>query len=108
MIRLHRAGLVLTGIAVALLSLAGALPANASSMVPLPPWGAPGTPPAQPAATVVRTIVVGGMPGWQIALIAIAAALVAATAVVLAYRVRTTRSRVPQAGARQAQTAATR
>jgi len=41
-------------------------------------------------APVVRTVVVGGMPGWQITLIAIAAALVAATGAVLADRVRTT------------------
>ena len=34
----------------------------------------------------VRTVVVGGMPGWQIALIAVAAALLAATAAVLADR----------------------
>ena len=37
-----------------------------------------------PAAPVVT--VVGGMPGWQIALIAIGAALVAAAVTVLAYR----------------------
>jgi hypothetical protein len=37
-----------------------------------------------PAAPVVT--VVGGMPGWQIALIAIGAALVAAVCAVLAYR----------------------
>jgi hypothetical protein len=41
----------------------------------------------------VRTLVVGGMPGWQIALIAIAAALLAATAAVLAYRAWTIRGR---------------
>ena len=39
----------------------------------------------------VRTLVVGGMPGWQIALIAVVAALLAATAAVLAYRAWTTR-----------------
>jgi hypothetical protein len=37
---------------------------------------------------VTRTIVVGGMPGWQIALIAVGAALLAATLAVLAGRVR--------------------
>lgn len=41
--------------------------------------------PASPAA-VVRTVVVGGMPGWQIALIAAGSALIAATATVIAYR----------------------
>ena len=39
----------------------------------------------------VRTLVMGGMPGWQIALIAIGAALLAATAAVLAYRAWTIR-----------------
>jgi hypothetical protein len=42
-----------------------------------------------PAAPVVN--VVGGMPGWQIALIAIGAALVAALVAVLAYRAWTAR-----------------
>jgi hypothetical protein len=37
---------------------------------------------------VVRTVVVGGMPGWQIALIAAGAALAAATAAVLIGRAR--------------------
>ena len=44
-------------------------------------------------ATVVHTVVVGGMPGWQIAAIAIAAALVTGIAVVLAERGRTGRRR---------------
>jgi hypothetical protein len=39
-----------------------------------------------PPVSHVHTIVVGGMPGWQIALIAIGTALLAATAAVLAYR----------------------
>jgi hypothetical protein len=38
-----------------------------------------------------RTVVIGGMPGWQIALIAIGAGLLAATAAVLAYRAWTIR-----------------
>jgi hypothetical protein len=41
--------------------------------------------------TLVRTVVVGGMPGWQIVAIAIAAALVAATAAVLLDRIRPAR-----------------
>ena len=39
----------------------------------------------------VRTVVVSGMPGWQITLIAIGAALLAATAAVLAYQAWTAR-----------------
>jgi hypothetical protein len=94
MIRLHRAGLVLAGIAVTLLTVAVTLPASASSVLRLPPPGDPGTLPAHPVDPVVRTMVVGGMPGWQIALIAIAASLAAATAAVLAYRAWTIRVRL--------------
>src|SRR5215813_10966560 len=50
------------------------------SGVRLPP---PGGSPATPVVPAVRTVVVGGMPGWQIALIAIAAALIAALAAAL-------------------------
>ena len=39
-------------------------------------------------------MVVGGMPGWQIALITIVTSLVAATAAVLAYRAWTIRVRL--------------
>jgi len=95
MIRLHRPGLILAGIAVTLLNVAVTVPASASSSVrPLPPPGDPGTLPAHPVDPVIRTMVVGGMPGWQIALIAIAASLLAATAAVLAYRAWTIRVRL--------------
>ncbi len=95
MIRFHRAGLVLAGIAVTLLNVAVTVPASASSSVrPLPPPGDPGALPAHPVDPVVRTMVVGGMSGWQIALIAIAASLVAAAAAVLAYRAWTIRVRL--------------
>jgi hypothetical protein len=100
----RRVVIFLAGVLVAGLSLGGALPAAASSGVRLPP---PGGSPATPVAPAVRTVVVGGMPGWQIALIAIAAALIAAlaTALVTALiavpgeRARTNRSRVSQPGA---------
>jgi hypothetical protein len=51
-----------------------------------------------PPVSHVHTVVVGGMPGWQIALIAIGTALLAATAAVLAYRAWTAR-RKPVAAA---------
>ncbi|HEY6278772.1 MAG TPA: hypothetical protein VIX86_20870 [Streptosporangiaceae bacterium] len=41
----------------------------------------------------VHTVVVGGMPGWQTALIAAGAALVAATAAVLLDRMRASQRR---------------
>jgi hypothetical protein len=55
---------------------------------------APGSnkhPPGPVYKTPVRTVVVGGMPGWQIALIAIGSALLAAAAAVLVYRAWTIR-----------------
>jgi hypothetical protein len=94
MIRFHRAGLILAGIAVTLLNVAVTVPALASSVLPLPPPGDPGTPPVHPVDPVVRTIVVGGTPGWQIALIAIVASAAAAAAAVLAYRAWTIRVRL--------------
>jgi hypothetical protein len=76
----------LAGLAAALLA-SGATPAFAKA-TPGPPQPYPGAnlPPAQ-IHTVTRTVV-GGMPGWQIALIAAAAALLAATVAVLVDRAR--------------------
>ena len=54
----------------------------------VPPPGGPAGPVQLPR---VHTVVAGGMPGWQIALIAIGAALVAALVAVLAYRAWTAR-----------------
>jgi hypothetical protein len=81
---------VLTTLGVIALTVVGRASA-ASAMVPRSGGGAEGnghipiTPPA------VRTVVVGGMPGWQIATIAIVAALVAAVAAVLLDRSRAVR-----------------
>jgi hypothetical protein len=44
-----------------------------------------------PLPVQLHTVVVGGMPGWQIARIAAGAALLAAAGAVLAYRVWTAR-----------------
>ena len=58
-------------------------------MVPNPADAYPGhVAPALPAQIQYRTIVAGGMPGWQIALIAVGAALLTATVAVLADRAR--------------------
>jgi hypothetical protein len=87
---LSRLGVVLTTLGVIALTLVGRASA-ASAMVPRSGGGAEGnghipiTPPA------VHTVVVGGMPGWQIAAIAIVAALVAAVAAVLLDRSRSVR-----------------
>ena len=95
---LSRLGVVLTTLGIIALAVAGRASA-ATAMVPRSGGGAEGnghipiTPPA------VHTVVVGGMPGWQIAAIAIVAALVAAVAAVLLDRSRSIRRRLPVAAA---------
>jgi hypothetical protein len=96
--RIRRFATVLAGLAAALAAF-GVPPALA---VRPPGPGAPGvttspgtiTPPVE-----VHTVVVGGMPGWQIALIAVVAALLAATLAVLVDRARTTRRKAIAASA---------
>jgi hypothetical protein len=93
---LRRLAAALAGLAGALLAFAAAAPA-ALAAGPLPPgpgWykhpPLPGhvvhTVHQGPVPVPLRTVVIGGMPGWQITLIAIAAALLAATVAVLADR----------------------
>jgi len=89
---LSRLGVVLTSLAVVAVSLASSASAS-TTMIPV--GGGSGDAPATDTApvTVVHTVVVGGMPGWQIALIAVVAALVTAFAAVLAERTRMARRR---------------
>jgi len=75
-------------VASAVLALIAAVPAAFATVVPADDTYGP--PPAAPGTTV-RVITAGGTPGWQIILIAVAAALVAATAAVLLDRTRTSR-----------------
>jgi hypothetical protein len=75
--RVRRFAAVLAAAGVGLLAWIAAVPA-ASASGPLP-FGESGTSPA--SHSVIR-VVQGGMPGWQIAAIAVAAALVAAAAAV--------------------------
>ena len=87
--RVRRFAAVLTAAGAGLLAWVAAVPA-ASASIPLP-FGQsatdhggtilenPGTGAVQP---VIRVVQGGGMPGWQIAAIAVAAALVAAAAAV--------------------------
>ena len=63
----------------------------AFAMVPVPGGGGYVAPAAVPAQVQYRTIVVGGMPGWQIVLIAVGTALLAAAVAVLADRARAAR-----------------
>jgi hypothetical protein len=73
----------LAGLAGVLLGFASAAPAALAR--PFPPRP-PGWDKHPPSGAGIHVVVVGGMPGWQIALIAIGAALLAATAAVLADR----------------------
>ena len=93
--RIRRAVAALAGLAIAVLGLAAAPAAFARVM---PPGGissgftAPGAVPAAVPA-VTRIVVVGGTPGWQIALIAAGTALIVAALAVLADRARTAHRR---------------
>ena len=71
--------------AAALLAIATAAPAMAAT-ASVPHYGQPVAPPAQ-----VHIVAAGGMPGWQISLIAVAAAILAAIVAVAANRVITAR-----------------
>ena len=84
-------GVVLASLAV----LAAGFTSSASASTTMIPVGGSGDATATDTGpvTVVRTVVVGGMPGWQIALIAVVAALVTAFAAVLAERTRMARRR---------------
>jgi hypothetical protein len=82
---------LLTGLAATVLALTAASPAALAVNVP-PPGGGAGTvqPPPQ-----VHTIVTGGLPGWQITLIAIAAAIIAAAVAVIVDRAWAARRHLP-------------
>ncbi len=88
--RFRRLGAIAAGLGSAVLAFALAAPA-AIATIPPPPGGAGGS--VQPAP-VVRTVVVGGMPGWQIALITIGVAIVTAATAVLVDRARAARQRL--------------
>jgi hypothetical protein len=98
--RLRPLATALTGLACALLAFAAVAPAALARPGPPRPWQLqhhplaarpPGWnkhPPLPPAHWTgpVHAVVIGGMPGWQIALIAVGAALAAATVAVLVDR----------------------
>ena len=94
---LTRLGVVLATLGIIALNFADRASA-AVTMVPRPGGtAAMANGPSPSTRAVVRTVVVGGMPGWQIAAIAIAAAVAAATAAVLLERTRSVR-RLPLSG----------
>ena len=78
--RIRRAIRFLAALASALLAVGIATPAFAAGL--RPPPGSLYSPSAPPV-TRTHTVVVGGMPGWQIALIAVSAAVLAAAVAVI-------------------------
>src|SRR5438552_4686339 len=78
--RIRRLAAILAGLAGALLAVAAVAPAALAGPFPPRPPGWDKHPPLPPPGAGIHVVVVGGMPGWQIALIAIGAALLAATA----------------------------
>jgi hypothetical protein len=88
--RLRRHASALAGLSGALLASAAAAPAAfAASPPPMPPLREK----HPPLPVQVHTVAIGGMPGWQITLIAAAAALLAAVLAVIADRIRAARRR---------------
>jgi hypothetical protein len=82
---LGRAAAIVAG---GMLALIAASPAAFATLAP-PPGS--GDAPATNVPPVVHTVTVGGTPGWQIALLAVGAAIVAASIAVLLDRARTAR-----------------
>ena len=78
--RIRRLAAILAGLAGALLAVAAVAPAALADPFPPRPPGWDKHPPLPPPGAGIHVVVVGGMPGWQIALIAIGAALLAASA----------------------------
>ena len=88
--RIYQSAALAAGLALTLLA-SGTLSPAANALIVPPPGG-----PAGPANTAppVQTIAVGGMPGWQITLIAVGAAIIAAAVAVLLDRARVARRHV--------------
>ena len=100
--RLGRLAAVLTALTGAVLASAAAIPAAWAGIVVPGPAGPSGPAGVTPAPqTGVRIITAGGMAGWQIALIAAGAAVVAAAAAVRLDRSLTTRRAGPVIAARR-------
>jgi hypothetical protein len=90
--RPRRLAAALAAVTCALLTSAIVPAASAHELTPAPPDPAPLAPVPAPAAQVVTA---GGMPGWQITLIAVAAALAGAALAILLERAWVTRKTHP-------------
>ena len=89
--RICRSTVIAAGLAMALLTSV-TLPPAANAII-VPARGGPAGP-ANVTPTQVQTVAAGGMPGWQITLIAVGAAIVAAAVAVLLDRARIARRHV--------------
>ena len=85
--RLRRLIVALAVVTCGVLGWAGAVPAASASIIPVPR----GRPLRARPGPPVRVITAGGMPGWQITLITVAAALAAAATAVVLDRARARR-----------------
>jgi hypothetical protein len=83
--RIHRCLGAVAALGGTLLALTTAAPA---ALAAIPDPGGGPAPRSQPA---IQTVAIGGMPGWQITLIALGAALLAAALAVLLDRARAAR-----------------
>jgi len=92
----RRSAVLLAALASTLLTAFTAAPAAFAHAVP-PPGADGGT--VQTPPPPVHVVVSGGMPGWQIALIAVGAALAAAVIAVMLDRSRATRRHLTRAAA---------
>jgi len=95
--QLRRIITVLSVAAAAVLAWAAAVPAASAAIIPVPGDGPYGPAPVAKGGTV-QVITAGGMPGWQITLIALAAALAAATAAIFLDRARASRRTITHTG----------
>ena len=99
--RLRRLTAILAAVSCGLLAWAAAVPAAFAGTNPIPdPSGYIGDPyigtaPVAPVPATTVHVVNSGMAGWQIVLIAVGAALVAAAAVLLIDRARAARGATP-------------
>jgi hypothetical protein len=87
--RVHQLAGILAALSTCMIGLGAVTPAAFADRVP-PPGGSSGS-----TVAPVRVITTGGMAGWQIAVIALAAALVAATAAVVLDRALWARRKLP-------------
>jgi hypothetical protein len=86
--RMGRAGSRLAAVVAVLLAGAATAPAAFATLEPPPGLGSKTT---QAGPAPVHTVLVGGTPGWQIALLAVGAAVLAAAIAVFLDRMRTPR-----------------